>query len=224
MEAQSQVMWDFINLAYRRGLIDELMPIVGRLMDPDAELGDFLSQMEDALAEADFGTFERLWSDVMQPAIASLTNEGAIDTLRSLLRILRPVLDIVAGNRTALARELRDIAQQKPDLSALQPFLGVVSGALVKRAMRGNAGARVGSAVNGVCSALSESHAREPELIDRFFAGLLGTIDPRLFRRATDIVLGGFLDQRPRVLGWTFGTLATRLRKRIGRSERRTQV
>mgnify|MGYP001317775651 CR=1 FL=1 len=71
MDAQSQIVWNFFNLAYRRGLIDELMPLVGRLMDPDAELGDFLSQMEDALAEADFGPFETLWKDAARPGWTS---------------------------------------------------------------------------------------------------------------------------------------------------------
>jgi len=218
MEAQSQVMWNFIDLAYRRGLIDELMPIVGRLLDPAAELGDFLSQMEDALADADFGPFENFWKEAMQPAIISLTSEAAIDTLCALLKILRPVFDVAASNRSALTKTLHDITEHRPDLSSLLPVFGVMSGAMMKQALRGNAGARIGSAVNSACEALSKSHAREPELIDRFFAGLLETIDPRLFRHATDIILGGFLDQRPRVLGWTFGTLSTRLKKRLGRS------
>ena len=173
MEAQSQVMWNFINLAYRRGLIDELMPLVGRLMDPAAELGDFLSQMEDALAEADFSPFENLWNETMQPAIVSLTNEASIDTLRSLLKILRPVFDIAAANRSALTQMLHDIAELKPDLAALLPVLGVLSGSAIKQAMRGNAGARIGSAVNSACAALTSVHAREPGLVDRFFAGLL---------------------------------------------------
>ncbi|MEN6476340.1 MAG: hypothetical protein ABFD81_20165 [Syntrophaceae bacterium] len=224
MEAQSQVMWNFINLAYRRGLIDELMPLVGRLMDPAAELGDFLAQMEDALADADFSPFESLWNETMQPAIASLTNETAIDTLRSLLKILRPMLDIAAANRSALTRTLRDITELKPDLAALLPVLGVLSGSAVKQAMRGNTGVRIGSAVNSTCAALAKTHAREPELVERFFAGLLETIDPRLFRHTTDIILGGFLDQRPRVLGWTLGTLSARLKKRLIRSERRINL
>ena len=224
MEAQSQVMWNFMNLAYRRGLIDELMPLVGRLMDPDAELGDFLSRMEDALADADFSPFEGLWNEIMQPAIVSLTNDEAIDTLRSLLKILRPLFAIAAANRSAIIQTLQDVAELKPKLAALLPVVGVLSGSAIKQAMRGNAGTRSGAAVNRACEALAKAHARDPELVDRFFAGFLDTVDPRLFRHATDIILGGFLDQRPRVFGWTFGTLGTRLKKRFARPERRIEL
>jgi len=211
-------MWNFFNLAYRRGLIDELMPLVGRLMDPDAELGDFLSQMEDTLAEADFGPFETLWKEAAQPAIESLTNEAAIDTLRSLLKILRPVFDIAAANRGALAKTLSNVAELKPDLAALLPAVSALAGAGIRQALRGNAGARSGAAVNSALEGLANAHAREPELIGRFFAGFTRTIDPRLLRRATDIILGGFLDQRPRLLGWAFGTISARVKKRLSRS------
>ena len=218
MDAQSQIVWNFFNLAYRRGLIDELMPLVGRLMDPDAELGDFLSQMEDALAEADFGPFETLWKDAAQPAIASLTNEAAIDTLHSLLKILRPLIDIAAANRGALAKTLSEVAELKPDLSALLPAAGVLAGAGIKQALRGDAGVNCGAAVNRALQALADTHDREPELVERFFAGFTRSIDPRLLRRATDIILGGFLDQRPRLLGWAFGTISARVKKRLSRS------
>lgn len=218
MDAQSQIMWDFFNLAYRRGLIDELMQLVGRLMDPDAELGDFLSRMEDALADADFSPFETFWKEAAQPAIASLTNEAAIDTLRSLLKILRPVFDIAAANRGALARSFGEITEHKPDLAALLPAAGALAGAGIKQALRADAGARIGAAVNRACEVLSKTHAREPELLERFFAGFFRSIDPRLFRRATDIILGGFLDQRPRLIGWTFGTISARIKKRLSRS------
>lgn len=217
MEAQSQVLWDFFNLAYRRGLVDELMPLIGRMMDPDAELGDFLSQLEDGLAVADFGPFEGLWREALQPTIVSLTNESAIDTLLSILKILHPVFDIAAANRSALTRTLRDIVERKPQFSSLLPAFGVLTSSALKLAFRGDAGRRTGSTVSSACASLIQAHAREPELVNRFFAGFLATINPHVFRQATDIILGGFLDQRPRVLGWTFGTLVARLKKRLGR-------
>lgn len=218
MEAQSLALWNFLSLAYRRGLIDELMPLIGRMMDPDAELGDFLSQLEDNLADADFGSFEGLWQETMQPTIASLTNEAAIDTLRAILKILQPLFDIAAENRNALTQTIHDVMELKPQLGALLPAVGVLTSSAAKQMFRADAGQRAGSAVNNACVALASVHAREPELVNRFFAGFFSTINPHVFRQATDIILGGFLDQRPHVLGWTFRTLATRLKRRLGRS------
>jgi len=74
-------------------------------------------------------------------------------------------------------------------------------------------------ALNAMSDAVLSAHDRDPELAGRIFSDLFRTVDTRRLGGAMEIVPGGLLDQRPKVVRWTLGTVFSRIRKHIARTE-----
>ena len=193
MEAQSRVLWDFLRLSYQRGLMDDLMAL-GDLMDPSMDFVDALESFEEAVMAMDLKPLTAVWQEQLQPVVKSMTNPQAIDALRVILQTLRPHLAV-------LLRELGPLATP-----------------LVQKFVREDSGKLLGRALNAMSGAILKSHARDPELVEGIFTDLFRTLYTKQFGGAMEIVLGGLLDQRPKVVRWTLGTTFTRIKKRFARS------
>ncbi|MEN6475367.1 MAG: hypothetical protein ABFD81_15250 [Syntrophaceae bacterium] len=219
MEAQSRVLWDFLRLSYQRGLMDDLMAL-GDLMDPSMDFVDALESFEEAVMAMDLKPLTAVWQEQLQPVVKSMTNPQAIDALRVILQTLRPYLPklITGGGQAYLLQIVQTFATLKPHLAVLLRELGPLATPLVQKFVREDSGKLLGRALNAMSGAILKSHARDPELVEGIFTDLFRTLYTKQFGGAMEIVLGGLLDQRPKVVRWTLGTTFTRIKKRFARS------
>jgi len=109
MQELTRAMWDFMEGAYRQGLLDELLGMAGGLMDPEMDLGDAMGDFEDALSEADFAPFEEMSREVLAPVMSALADEEVIEGLHVFVTTMRPVIEGVvqgAGGDIRLIAEM----------------------------------------------------------------------------------------------------------------------
>jgi coproporphyrinogen III oxidase len=55
-------------------------------------------------------------------------------------------------------------------------------------------------------------------MVEGIFTDFFQTLNTNQFGEAMEIVLSGFLDQRPKIVRWSLGTAFTRIKKRFARS------
>jgi hypothetical protein len=220
MEAQSRVLWDFLRLSYQRGLMDDLMGL-GDLMDPNMDFVDALETFEETVMAMDLKPLTVLWHEQLQPVIRSMTNPRAIDALRAILQTLRPFLATLAARRSegsAVIQNVKALAALKPHLAVLLGELGPSAAPLVQKFLREDAGRLMGRGLNAMSGVVLKANAEQPELVGRVFGELMRTVDAQQLGSAMEIILGGFLDQRPKIVRWTLGTTLARIKKRFARS------
>jgi len=214
-------MWDFLRLSYQRGLMDDLMAL-GDLMDPDMDFVDVLESFEDAVMAMDLNPLSTLWQEQIQPMIKAMTKVETMDALRAILQTLKPFLVKLAQGdaQTNVLKNMRTFAALKPHLAVLLRELIPLAALPIQQFVREDSGKVLGRGLNALSDAIVKSHTREPELVERVFRDLFRTLDTSQFGRAMGIVLGGLLDQRPKVVRWTFGAAFARIKKRFAGSER----
>jgi hypothetical protein len=219
MEALTRAVWDFMEGAHRKGLLDELLGLVGALSDPDADLGEQLGNFEDRLTEADFSHFEEMSTEVLTPLLKALSEEKVLESLHVLVITLRPLVDGAlerVGGDTKVMNEMLGLVKQnlvclKTLAVALMPVLAKVYGPAVEAFVKERGGVLAGEVINRACTAVN----RNPEIATQMIFDLFATVDGGAFSTAADTVVGAVLDQKAPLLGWTASTLVKRTRKRL---------
>ena len=219
MEAQSRILWDFLRLSYQRGLMDDLMAL-GDLLNPNMDLVDALEKFEEAVMAKDLEPFTAVWQEQIQPLIKSMTNAQSIDALCAILQTLHPLLaKLAAGSvNTAFLQTIKAVTALKPHIAVLLRKLGPLATPYVQKLVRENSGKLLGQGLNAISSAILQTHTHQPKIIEGIFTDLFQTLNANQFGEAMEIVLGGFLDQRPKIVRWSLGTTFTRIKKRFARS------
>jgi len=222
MEERSRALFDFLQLSYQRGLMDDVMAL-GDLLDPNMDTVDFLESFDEAVVAMDLEPVAAMCRDQLQPMLQSLTNAESIDALRAILQTSRPYLAKFLqedGQKNPL-QNVQTLGALMPHLVVLLKHLAPVAKPYVQPFMRlffEDSGNLLGRALNAMSDAILKSHAEDPELVGRIFTSLFRTLDTKQFGRAMEILMGGLLDQRPQVARWTLGTVFTRIKKRFARS------
>lgn len=219
MEALTRAVWDFMEGAYRQGLLDDLLDLVGALSDPDADVGELLGNFEDRLRDANFGRFEDMSREVLTPVLQALAAEEVLQSLHVLLITSRPLIDGVlerAGGDGKVLKEMLGLVKQnliclKTVAAALMPVLVQIYGPAVESFVKERAGALTAGIVNAACVSINRNPEIAARMISDFFAGVEG----RALGTAADTVVGAVLDQKPPLIGWTASTLVKRGRKRL---------
>lgn len=219
MEALTRALWDFMEGAYRQGLLDDLLDLVGALSDPDADLGEQLGNFEDRLGDANFSRFEEMSTEVLTPLLRALAEEEVLESLHVLLITSKPLVDGVlerAEGDTKAVKAILDLINHnlvclKTVLLALMPVLAKVYGPAVETFVIGRGGALTAHLLNTASGAIN----RNPETAGRMISDFFTALDGRAFGTAAETVVGAVLDQKPPLIGWTAGTLVKRGRKRL---------
>jgi len=204
MEELTRAVWDFMEGAYRKGVLDDLLDLVGALSDPQADLGEQLGNFEDGLTDADFGRFEEMSTEVLTPVLQALAAEEVLESLHMLLISSRPLVDGVldrAGGDTRAMNEMLGLIKQnlvclKTVGLALMPALTKVYGPAVETFIKERGGALTADVINTACAAIN----RNPEIAVRMTA---------------DTVVGAVLDQKPPLIAWTASTVVKRAKRRL---------
>jgi len=222
MEERSRALFDFLQLSYQRGLMDDLLAL-GDLLDPNMDTIDYLEAFDDAVAAMDLEPVTAVCRDQLQPMLQSLTNTEAVDALRSILQISRPYLTKFlqeVGEKNPL-QSVQTLGPLMPHLMVLLKHLAPVAKPYVQPFVRlfvEDSGNLLGRALNTMSDAILKSHAEDPEQVGRIFTSLFKALDAKRFGRAMEILAGSLLDQRPQVVRWTLGTVLARIKKRFARS------
>jgi len=209
---------EFIQEAYKSGLLDEMLSLSGEISGDDIDLGDALGGLEDVLKDADFTMFEMLSKELVPPLLNALNNEKALEGLRIIVVALKPLLSKYVQN----GGDLKDLAEMAGNvgkiLLGLKPVLTVLIPALLEKyrpmieyMITANAGSIVGGAINSGTSAVN----RNPNMIVQLISDMFSSVSSTQFREATDTLVAGFLDQKPPLAQWTATTVAKRTKKRI---------
>jgi hypothetical protein len=222
MEERSRALFDFLQLSYQRGLMDDFLAL-GDLLDPNVDTIDMLESFDDAVVAMDLEPLAAMCRDQLQPMLQSLTNAEAINALRAVLQISRPYLAkfIQEGGQKNPFQNVQTLAALIPHLFVLLKHLAPVAKPYVQPFVRlfvEDSGNLLGRALNGMSDAILKSHAEDPELVGRIFTSLFKTLDTKQFGEAMEILVGGLLDQRPEVVRWTLDTILTHTMKRNAHS------
>ncbi len=219
MEAQSRIIWDFLRLSYQRGLMDELMAL-GNLLNPDMDLVDALENFEEVVMAKDLEPFTTVWQEQIEPLIKSMTNARSIDALRAILQTLRPLLTRFAAGagNVELLNTMQAVVNLKPHITVLLHDLGPLAIPYMQKFLHENSGKLLGRGLNAMSIAILQTHKQQPKIIKDVFTDLFQTLDTGQFGKAMEIILGDFLDQRPKIVRWSLGATFSRIRKRLTHS------
>jgi len=188
-------------------------------MDPEADLGDSLGALEDALSQADFGPFEKMSAEVILPLLQALSDEKVLESLHVLFGQTRVLVEgavqAAGGDIRVLTAALtslgRGLAALKPVAEAVLPVAVRVYQPAVEELIEQRGGPIMAAVLNSVCQALN----RNPEKVSRFVSQVFAGVDGYAFRVAADALVGALLDQRPPLAQWTAATVTRRVRNRV---------
>lgn len=91
-ESPNRVVWNFMELAYRTGLLDECLEIIGNAIGPDIDMLEQFAGLERLGEETDFQSIDGKFGELI-PIIKQLTDEDVIEGLKILLRLMKPYID-----------------------------------------------------------------------------------------------------------------------------------
>ena len=219
MEELTRAVWDFMEGSYRKGVLDQLLGLLGALSDPDVDLGEQLGNFEDGLADADFSRFEEMSTEVLMPLLQALAEEKVLASLHVLLATSRPLVDGAlerAGGDPKRMNEMLGLVKQnlaclRTVAVALMPVPARIYGPAVGTWVEERGGALTAEGINTACAAIN----RDPETAVRMISHFFAAVDGRQLGAAAETVVGAVLDQKPPLIGWTASTVVRRTKRRL---------
>jgi hypothetical protein len=91
-------VWNFLELAYRKGLLDELFKLVNTFTDPNMNPMDAMGDVEEKLSSFDFNALDAKLHGHLVPIMRSLTDEEAVEGLAILLQVIRSISELAIAN------------------------------------------------------------------------------------------------------------------------------
>lgn len=212
-------IWRFSRTAYKQGVFEDLLGVLGGMLKPGMSMLEILTAMEDWAATADIEAIDALY-ERMEPLLGSMAQEEVMRAIKTLLDTWMPLIEKFGGLYAVmhLAKGVKPLAQA--NLAALRtiiraalPFVPAFlsAGGTLSR----KAGVLMGEQISQACTSLNRAYANDPQNVQAFFTALFGAIDPQAFGKTAVIVTGTILDQRPPLVRWSLKTAAGRLRKRF---------
>lgn len=220
MQGLTQAVWNFMETAYRKGFLDELLDLLAATGGWDLDLGQQLGRFEDRLAEADFGTFETVARDLLPPLLEALAREEVMDSLQVLVATWWP---LVGGKRGVVDRMnggggsdwvRKNLMSLRVLVRALLPVGIRFYWPRIQRVLAERGPALAAELTDRVARAIQA----EPEGVRSAIRELTERLDPGATRTAVDTVVEAFLDRNPPLLLWAVGMVARRTKKRLLRS------
>jgi hypothetical protein len=223
MESQTKAVWDFMEIAYRKGLLDEFLELVGYMISPEADLSELLATLEDRGSEMDLGAIDEILGEMLVLAMRALSDEDVVEGLKVLLTTTRPLIEGVmraAGGDTNVIMDMakgigKSILSLKPVVLAIAPVVSKMASPYIEGFFKEKGGQILGSGINLFCALINRINEKDPSVISGFMSGLFDVVDSDEARKTADTLVGSFLDQRPSLVGWAAATLVTRVKKRL---------
>jgi|GEM_PF-2497070 len=224
MEGQTKVLWDFLETAYKTGMLDEVLRLSTTLTDKKyedqalmyADLEDSITEMEDFSTVDD--TLEKIYG-----IMPDITDEEVLEGITILLTLLNPFITAVMEKAD---RDTENVTAMRMDLvenlrkvgKALKAFISIGSKFLVPVLDGKSAnkyGHDLGKAMNGTTTLVNGIHANDSEAVSEFMCGVFDEVDSEEMNKMLDILTSAFLDRKPPLFKWMAAMMFKRTKKRI---------
>jgi|GEM_PF-5425432 len=93
MDQNALIVWNFLSLAYKNGLLEKNLQVLHGILDPQIDLSLVLGSMEDNLSVADRTNIDVAVRDKALPLLQFFSDENFIRGVGLLLDIFQPVLE-----------------------------------------------------------------------------------------------------------------------------------
>ena len=94
---ETRAVWTFLEVCYRKGLIDELFNCAGTFMDPKINPMDMMGELEEKLSTFDFDSLDKTLKGNLVPLLNMLSDEEVVEGLKYLLQTVRPFLELAVA-------------------------------------------------------------------------------------------------------------------------------
>ena len=228
MNTQSKALWDFLAMAYERGLSDEFLKLFGpKMFNPSKDLVENLGEVEDLVMDLDLSKMNEVLDQWMEPVLKSLTDEEIIDGMKFLLVKFGPGIKTIIGDDQDLMESGKNIFKlmmlAKKMILLFGPIAVSVATPFIMDALKGNGercGAQAGKLLNSFAKASNEFDKADPEFLSDFARGFEKEIDSSEVNKAADRIVGVVLDQKPQMVRFAFRTFAARMKRKFGNKGR----
>jgi len=125
---ETAAVWKFLELAYRKGLLDEVFRLANTFMDPNINLMDMMGDVEEKLSAFDFDSLDATLQGHLVPIMKTLTDDEVVEGLTMVLQMLRPLAELaianMGGDVKEAARKARMVGKSFKTLAMVAtPFL-----------------------------------------------------------------------------------------------------
>lgn len=220
MDVRTKALWDFNRAAYKSGLMNEFLGLLGSFMDPNMDMIESMGAVEDAVNKIDLVPIAKILDEAFIPLMKALADDNAINAQKNLLIAVRSVVDAVTPeNINRIIDTIKTIVTSllalKSVALSLAPVVLKLAAPSIEASLKGKSGEVVGGGINAFCDAINKINDKDPEILSTFITNVFATVDAQAFRKTTDILIGNILDQKPPLVGWTTATLISRMKKRF---------
>jgi hypothetical protein len=224
MEEQNQVLWDFLDTAFKAGTIDEFLLLSKSMADKKYEdQAQVFSDLEDAIDEMDDLSDIDEKMEMVFGFMPDLTDQETMEGVTILLSLINPIIKnfMEAADRDMeTIKEMRDAFMK--DFKKVKKALFAISSAGAKALVSSQGtesankyGRQLGQTINSMSSIVNEMHDKDPKAVSEFMSGVFSAVDKDEMQKMTDVMLNSFLDQKPPLFSWTTSSMIKRAKKRF---------
>ncbi len=224
MHGQTQIMWDFLETAFRTGMLDELFSLINALSgEEEQDMSQKFADLEEWFLDRDDftsvdRTFETLYA-VMQELTDADTMEGMAILLSFLSPLIKHMMEKVDIDH-AMSSEMQSHLEEKTVkvLKALRTIISIGTKQYIASLGEKPAhqmGFSLGKSLNFISGFINTLQVQDANAVPDFMSGVFSSIDGNAVGKMTEILSDSFLDQKPPLFRWTAATAAKRAKKRL---------
>jgi hypothetical protein len=94
---ETKAVWKFLEVCYRKGLLDEIFSFANIFMDPHINPMDMMGEAEETLSKFDFDSLDATLKGNLVPLMNALSDEEVVEGLKYLLQTVRPFCEIAVA-------------------------------------------------------------------------------------------------------------------------------
>ena len=221
MDAQTQVLWNFLDTAFKAGTLDEFLSLSKSMTDKKYENQALVfSDLEDAIDEMDDLSDINEKLEMAFGFMPDLTDPETMEGVTILLKLANP---LIKNFMEAADHDMETIAEIRntfmENFKKVRKALIAISSAGAKALMSSqdsglakDYGKKFGSSLNSMSSIVNES---DPKVMSDFMSGVFSELNNNEMKKTTEILLNGFLDQKPPLFTWITSALVKRVKGRF---------
>jgi hypothetical protein len=95
---ETAAVWSFLELAYRKGLLDEVFRLSNTFMDPNINPMDLMGDVEEKLSTFDFDSLDTTLQGQLVPIMKTLTDDEVVEGLTMVLQMVKPLAELAIAN------------------------------------------------------------------------------------------------------------------------------
>lgn len=224
MHGQTQIMWDFLETAFRTGMLDELLNLIHVFLgEGDQDMSQKFADLEEWFLERDDFTAVDRTFDKIYAFMQGMTDADTMEGLGILLSFLSPLIKSImekVPSDSGLSGETQAGLEEKiiKMFKALRTIVSLGTKLYVSSLGEKPAheiGFSVGKSLNSVSGFINTIQGENADVVPDFMSGVFSSIDGNAVGKMAETLTEGLLDQKPPIFRWAAATAAKRARKRF---------